>query len=184
MTPQEFATLKHKAQTRRDKTTPYIEHPRAVAQGVSRFQRDLKDINKLEAAAWLHDTLEDTDTSYEEILQKFGVEIADLVQELTSDKEEIKGVGKATYLSHKLEKMSSLALVIKLIDRLHNLSELPQVQDSQWAFHYVLQTQQILDHLSQKRNLSDTHLCIIDEINDSLETWMQQNRHLFPSPTH
>lgn len=80
-----YVTTKHGAQPRRD-GTPYIAHPERVAGHVRRVTGYSKNIDDIESAAWLHDTLEDTDTSYEEIRDMYGDSIANMVQELTSDK--------------------------------------------------------------------------------------------------
>ena len=74
-----FAALKHAGQLRKYTFEPYIVHPTAVARAVAEAGGDEATI----AAAYLHDTLEDTDTTYAELVVEFGSEIADLVVELT-----------------------------------------------------------------------------------------------------
>ena len=170
MDAKSFATIKHSSQTRRG-GAPYISHPNAVADGVAKFKGSSKNIEKIKNAAYLHDTLEDTDTTYEELLQQFGKVTADMVAELTSDKEEIKKVGKTAYLQQKMARMSSYALVVKLVDRLHNLSDLKQ-SDPKWAIKYSLQTQEILNYLIKKRDLTQTHKTIIWEIHQLLLEFM------------
>lgn len=171
MKAQAFATDKHSSQFRRD-GSPYINHPKAVAKGVRKYKGDSKNIKDIEAAAYLHDTLEDTDTTYEELLDMFGKVTADMVMELTSDKEEIKKIGKTSYLQRKMQRMSSYALVIKLVDRLHNLSDLKTAQDPKWAIKYALQSYDILNYLQGKRELSKTHLAIIKDIQETLLEFM------------
>lgn len=81
-----YATLKHDGQTRQDAAqTPYITHPIEVAgfvklAGGSVFAQIL---------AVLHDTLEDTDATFEELVELFGMEIAVGVQALTDSKEAV-----------------------------------------------------------------------------------------------
>lgn len=72
---REFATKKHKGMFRKNSVTPYITHPERVA--------DLLDNNELKVIAWLHDILEDTHTTYEEIVAEFGETIARDVRTLT-----------------------------------------------------------------------------------------------------
>lgn len=74
---KEFATERHKGQTY--DTFPFIVHPEQTYRVLSQVTQDPKML----AAAWLHDTLEDTETTYdEELVVELGVEIADLVKEV------------------------------------------------------------------------------------------------------
>lgn len=170
MTPsaRDYATTKHSAQSRRD-GTPYITHPERVAGHVRRVKGDSINIEDIESAAWLHDTLEDTDASYEEIKELYGATVADIVQELTSDKEEIKRVGKTAYLQKKLHNMSSYALIIKLADRLDNVSDLMTANNPEWALKYAIQTQDILEYLLDKRELTTPQLRLVNEINEMIQ---------------
>jgi len=80
-----FAATKHADQRRKNAAaTPYINHPLEVAEHLCRVG-GVTDETVL-AAALLHDTIEDTATSYEELQAAFGSRIADLVQECTDDK--------------------------------------------------------------------------------------------------
>src|SRR5262249_44001884 len=80
----QFAERKHKGQYRRDGIPCYIEHPRGV-MAIVRDEFGVSDPDTL-AAALLHDTIEDTATDYDEILDRFGRKVADLVAVLTKDK--------------------------------------------------------------------------------------------------
>ena len=79
-----FAADKHKGQVRKGSNIPYIGHPVEVAMLVAKMGGNPEMI----AAGALHDTLEDTDTSYEELVKNFGYRVADLVQEESEDKRE------------------------------------------------------------------------------------------------
>ena len=70
----EYANAHHGAQLRRD-GTPYITHPINVAQIVAEMRLDSESI----IAALLHDCIEDTDTTYEDVAKIFGVTVADIV---------------------------------------------------------------------------------------------------------
>ncbi len=164
MTPERFAATKHASQTRRD-GTPYVDHPSRVVRHVRRVKGTSTNIEDIEAAAWLHDTLEDTETSYEEIRGEYGTMVADMVRELTSDKAEIEKVGKTRYLQQKLGTMSNYALIVKLADRLDNVSDLATA-DPAWAEKYAQQTQDILEYLVDHRELTPTQLRLVAEINE------------------
>lgn len=137
-----FAKDKHFGQKRKG-GLPYITHPEAVAKIVSSY---LSNENVI-AACYLHDCLEDTDTTYEEIEKEFGKVVANLVLELTSDESKIKEIGdKGKYLSDKMNKMSDSALIIKLADRLHNISDFENANPS-WIDKYKKQTEYIIKNL-------------------------------------
>lgn len=76
-----FAAEKHRGQERRISKEPYVEHCRRVSRTVSLYTPDTNII----AAALLHDTLEDTETTYEELVKEFGAQVADMVRALTND---------------------------------------------------------------------------------------------------
>ena len=118
----EFATIRHKGQ-KRDDGSEYIQHPIRVMQLVTQYKIS-SNIKILQAGALLHDVLEDTYTSYRELVDRFGEVVASLVMEVTSSTFMPKLVGKQTYLAHKMQYMSSYALIIKLCDRLDNISDL------------------------------------------------------------
>lgn len=160
-----FATIKHKDQIRFD-GSPYINHPIRVSNNVRRFKKS-KMKSELVAAAYLHDTLEDTDTTYEELIRIFGVSCASLVLEVTSNQELKQLVGKTKYLEILMKNMSSYALVIKLCDRLDNIRDLENAS-SLFRIKYVKETLDILKYVMFNRNLSKTHLLIMYEISKSL----------------
>ena len=94
-----FAARKHSAQRRKDSAaTPYINHPIAVVEALARIGR-VSDLAALQAAI-LHDTLEDTETTAEELDAHFGPEVSALVQELTDDKSLPKEERKRLQVEH------------------------------------------------------------------------------------
>jgi (p)ppGpp synthase/HD superfamily hydrolase len=115
-----YARRAHAGQTRSDKTA-YIAHPERVAKSVMQFKKS-HNIDALMSAAYLHDTIEDTNTTKDDLEKMFGALVASLVQELTSDKEEIAKVGKTEYLSQKMKKMTS-----PVKTRLKNKEEYPRL---------------------------------------------------------
>lgn len=98
---------KHAGSVRKFDGSPYIIHPLMVAVYFSYFKKS-KNRDLLFACAVLHDTLEDTDTTIEEIEQNFG-DIASIVKELTFDKGDLRSLGKVECLKKKAETMSSYA---------------------------------------------------------------------------
>lgn len=112
-----FAEKAHEGQVRKFSGLPYFSHPK----GVARVIEDLTGREELIIVSFLHDTLEDTNTTYDDIEKEFGIEIADLVLELTSDNEIQNKHGKKYYLSSKIVDMSTAARIVKLADRYHNI---------------------------------------------------------------
>jgi len=108
---REYATAKHLDQFRRDGVTPYIEHPKAVA--------DLVDGDGIKIVAWLHDVLEDTDATVEELGQMFSAHLVRAVIDITH----IEGESYEDYLSRV--KNSPLAKQVKIKDILVNLNDDP-----------------------------------------------------------
>ena len=152
----QFADKKHEGQTRKGSGDKYITHPVAVSYLVASYKKS-KHLDELLAAAVLHDTIEDTDTTFVEIAIQFTPLIAGLVQELTNDEESLKLLGKLEYQKRKLCGISSYGLVIKLADRLHNVSDQPSSK-------MVTDTIELMKHLIAERQLSKTHSKMITEI--------------------
>lgn len=164
-----FAQEKHKGQIRKD-GTPYIIHPLRVSEIVKKFKKSHR-INELMAAAILHDTLEDTDTTLFELKENFGELVAMLVYTLTTDKDKSERIGKLNYLSKKLcssKLVSRWALVIKLADRLDNVSDLNSM-DSEFAEKMKTETTDLLINLEKKRKLTPTQKRLVEEIRTKLK---------------
>jgi glycerol-3-phosphate cytidylyltransferase-like family protein len=162
----QYATQAHAGQTRSG-GEPYITHPMRVADHIRQYKQS-HNLDDLISAAYLHDTVEDTDTTHEALQDLFGGLVASLVKELTSDPEQIKKVGKAQYLAHKMAAMSSYALVIKLADRLDNVKDITTARTPQWRQKYKTETEHILNYIEKTRALSGTHQKLIGLIRDKL----------------
>ncbi|MDX1517657.1 MAG: bifunctional (p)ppGpp synthetase/guanosine-3',5'-bis(diphosphate) 3'-pyrophosphohydrolase [Woeseiaceae bacterium] len=125
----EFGAAAHEGQ-RRKTGEPYITHPIAVAEELAGMHLDAQAI----VAAILHDVVEDTEASLEEIEEKFGAEVATLVDGV-SKLDQIQFRSRAEAQAESFRKMM-LAMIedirvilVKLADRLHNmktLSAMPQ----------------------------------------------------------
>ncbi len=121
------------------------------------------------AASLLHDTVEDVEwITYDIIKKEFGKEVADIVKELTSKDNILQLMGKQNYLLNKMVHMSNDALVIKLCDRLQNLSDHFSSSDK-FRRKYYLETKYIMDALIVNRNLNRPQLTVYNQIVAILE---------------
>jgi len=155
----QFGAQKHKGQVRKFDGKPYFGHPTRVAETIKKITKD-KDVI---IAAYLHDTVEDTETTVEELVKTFNKRVAALVKELTT----VMGPAdnKAEYLLKKMNSMSKEALLIKLADRLDNVSDFPTAPEK-FVKKYSKETHYILDNL--KTNLDGKHKKLINMIKEKL----------------
>jgi guanosine-3',5'-bis(diphosphate) 3'-pyrophosphohydrolase len=159
----QFASEKHKGQERRGSGLPYVTHPIIVMELVQKYKGTSKHIDELKCAALLHDTLEDTETSYGEIEREFGSLVASLVFELTSDKVSVKQMGKNEYLKQKMLKMSQYSFTLKLLDRLSNILDSP-------GESYIKKTLNMMSFLKEhKKDITKRQENIIFDIQTACE---------------
>ena len=126
-----FAADKHRTQRRKDpEASPYINHPIALARVLS-VEGRVRDVKVL-AAAVLHDTLEDTKTTYEELHERFGPAIAGIVREVTDDKTLLPVERKRLQIEHAGE-LSHRARLVKLADKISNLRDLTVNAPAEWS---------------------------------------------------
>ena len=163
-----YADEKHKTQLRKS-GEPYIIHPLAVAEIVAEIGLDSDAI----AAALLHDCLEDTDSSYEEVSRLFGETIAELVEGVTK-------LTRVQYSSMEEQQMENLrkmfmamskdirVILIKISDRLHNTRTL-QYQTPAKQVSKSMENMEIYAPLAHrlgmqkiKWELEDTSLMYVD----------------------
>lgn len=124
-----FAAEKHRDQRRKDACkSPYIQHPLNVAKLLT--DAGIGDVNLL-VAAILHDTVEDTQTSFEEIADRFGQEAADLVAEVTDDKSLPRETRKELQISSAPHKSAS-ARMLKIADKISNLRDIDGAAPVTW----------------------------------------------------
>ncbi|MBR5369862.1 MAG: bifunctional (p)ppGpp synthetase/guanosine-3',5'-bis(diphosphate) 3'-pyrophosphohydrolase [Bacilli bacterium] len=157
-----YAVKMHEGQKRQN-GDPYIYHPLRVLKNILKYKKS-KNLETLLISACLHDVIEDTKATYPEIVDKFGPQVASLVLEVTTDEDMKKALGKERYLSIKMKNMSSWALVIKLCDRLDNVSDLIELKDEKFVDKYVNETIEIMNYLLKNAKLSKTHMNIIERI--------------------
>lgn len=116
-----FSAQKHRNQRRKNPMQePYINHPISVADRLAKAS--VTDVNVL-AAAILHDTVEDTETTLDELRAQFGETIATIVSEVSDDKTLPKERRKQLQIEHAPH-CSHSAKLVKLADKLDNLSDL------------------------------------------------------------
>jgi GTP diphosphokinase / guanosine-3',5'-bis(diphosphate) 3'-diphosphatase len=125
-----FAADKHRQQRRKDaEASPYINHPIAVAM-VLAAEGDVSDEATLMAAA-LHDTVEDTQTTFAELGEHFGPEVTELVRELTDDKSLEKMVRKRLQVEHASH-ASIRAKELKIADKICNIRDVTDSPPVHW----------------------------------------------------
>lgn len=153
-----FADKKHGKQLRKGSGDPYITHPIAVSYLVAAYKRSSRLV-ELIVAAILHDCLEDTKTTFEEIARRFSPFVASLCLELKNDPELMAKLGKLEYQTKKVMGCSSYALYIKLCDRLHNISDNPTEK-------MVQETLILMQRLRDGRKLTRTQLELVSAIEE------------------
>ena len=126
----QFAAHKHRDQRRQDlEASPYINHPIALANVLWReggvHQPDVI------CAALLHDTIEDTDTTAEELRERFGKKVARIVEEVTDDKTLDKAKRKRLQVEHA-PTLSREAKLVKLADKISNLRDMGASPPKTW----------------------------------------------------
>jgi|TARA_B100001093_G_scaffold418175_1_gene409329 GTP diphosphokinase / guanosine-3',5'-bis(diphosphate) 3'-diphosphatase len=166
------ATKAHKGQFRKS-GGEYIAHPKEVAKIVAKFKPKSSNLSALVQAAYLHDTVEDTDLTHSDLVKQFGGLVANLVDQLTTKKDDLEAAGgKGEYIKDKMVNMTSWALVIKLADRLANVSDIRQ-QKPAWQKKYAGDTKLALDAVKKDRkDLSPTHKKIIKNIENIIQPYV------------
>lgn len=125
----ELASIKHREQRRKDRErSPYINHPIAVARTL--WAAGVRDQTTIVAGV-LHDTIEDTETTREELAAIFGEAIANVVAEVTDDKSLPKQQRKALQVEHAPH-LSTAAKLVKLADKTCNLRDMVESPPHDW----------------------------------------------------
>lgn len=125
-----FAAYKHRNQRRKDAdASPYINHPIALATVLSN-EAGIVDAVVI-AAALLHDTIEDTETTSEELQALFGKVVTSIVMEVTDDKSLPKAERKRLQIVHA-RTSSRRARLVKLADKICNLRDIATSPPANW----------------------------------------------------
>lgn len=179
-TAKHLAELFHEGQTRADKVTPYIVHPKKVAELVEKFGGDDEAI----ALAWVHDILEESadkvaahfhlEPQHLEAKPRFWMQMKDrwggsfcmklskLSDHWKTDQFEIKeGMGKVAYLAELLISADSKVLLVKLCDMLANITESNGSRMSQETRYY--KAVQCLK-MAERKDLDERHEEVITTI--------------------
>ena len=126
-----LATDKHRNQKRKNiAKSPYIHHPISLADILCN-EANVTDTNVI-CGALLHDTVEDTETTDEELTREFGQEICDIVMDVTDDKTiEDKQKRKQLQIEHAAH-ISEPAKLVKLADKISNLRDVANDPPADW----------------------------------------------------
>lgn len=126
-----FAADKHRNQRRKDaEASPYINHPIALANVLAN-EGGIDDPVVL-CAAVLHDTIEDTETTADELRALFGPKVASVVLEVTDDKSLDKPARKQRQVEHAPH-LSPAARLVKLADKISNLRDIQASPPADWS---------------------------------------------------
>ena len=127
----QFAAKCHRAQKRKGAAgEPYINHPIAVAELIAGVGRVTDSVTLV--AALLHDTVEDTDSTPEDIEREFGAEVRAVVEELTDDKTLPSAERKRLQVVNA-PNASRRAKIIKLADKSVNIADITGDPPPQWT---------------------------------------------------
>jgi guanosine-3',5'-bis(diphosphate) 3'-pyrophosphohydrolase len=144
-----FAAHKHRDQRRKDAAaSPYINHPIALANILANEGGILDAV--VIAAALLHDTLEDTETTPEELQELFGADVAGVVVEVSDDKSLPKAERKQLQIEHAAH-ISERAKLVKLADKIANIRDVADAPPAGWSLprrrEYFDWAKQVVDGL-------------------------------------
>lgn len=149
----EFAKIKHEGQTR-SSGEPYYTHPLEVAGILADMKMDTATI----ITAILHDTLEDTSATYEELEKKFSPEVAALVNGVSKltkiESQTVEGKQAENFRKLLLAMSEDIrVLLVKLADRLHNMRTLHHIQKPEKRFRIARETLDIYAPLAERVGL-------------------------------
>ena len=158
----DFAEKAHSRQ-KRDSGDPYIHHPLAVANILAELKLDGPTIT----TALLHDTIEDTIATYDEVEKKFGVEIAELVDGVTK-LSRLENKNKEFSVAENFRKLilatskDIRVLLVKLADRLHNMRTIDSIISIDRKNRIAKETMEIYAPLAERLGMHN----IRDELED------------------
>jgi guanosine-3',5'-bis(diphosphate) 3'-pyrophosphohydrolase len=146
----DFARHHHEGQTR-SSGEPYYYHPLEVAAILAGMKMDTGTI----VTAILHDTLEDTDATYEELEKKFGKDVADLVNGVSKltkiESQTAKGKQAENFRKLVLAMSEDIrVLLVKLADRLHNMRTIDGIEKIEKRKRIALETLEIYAPLAER----------------------------------
>lgn len=126
-----YAAQQHSEQRRKGHgVMPYVNHVVEVAELVAQVG-EVEDLAVLQAAI-LHDTVEDTETTLDDIEERFGRDVRNLVEEMTDDKNLPKAERKRLQIVHAPE-MSDRGKIIKIADKISNIRDIVHRPPPDWT---------------------------------------------------
>ena len=160
-----FSAAKHRDQRRKDEqASPYINHLIEVADILWETGR-IRDMTTI-IAGILHDTLEDTNTTPEELDAAFGSEIRSIVGELTDDKSLPQDERRRLQVEHA-GKLSVRAQYVKLADKISNIGNIIDSPPGDWSserkLEYVAWGEEVIDKLRGSNEPLERHFDALAE---------------------
>lgn len=144
-----FASMKHEGQKMKQPIVSYVTHLQGVCleavNGCLNSGVDV-DLEKVIIVSLLHDTLEDTETTYDDIDIKFGKDIADAVQALTKNDKLPNGEQMKDSLQ-RIQKQGREVAIVKLADRIFNLKDIPMSWNKEKVDVYREEAKMILEQI-------------------------------------
>ena len=140
-----FAKKKHAGQLRKNGKTPYFFHLKDVVKNLKKMKVTNKDII---CAAWLHDTIEDTDTDFDSIKDVFGKNVAEIVVSVTKDNRLPKKQREMKY-AKDLKSSSVKAKLVKIADILANVNDAPNAgRNARWEKQQFIKKSKYWNYVS------------------------------------
>ena len=166
-----FASAIHNRQTIPGKDIPYINHLGLVTMEATAAiaSKPVNHPNLLVLCALLHDSIEDTSTSYEDIQKIFGNEVANGVLSLTKDKNLPSKAEQMQDSINRIKKQPKEVWMVKLCDRITNLQPPPKHWDQEKIANYQNEARFILEQLGEASQF------LADRLKMKIETY---NRYL------
>lgn len=152
-----FTIQKHGVQQRKHRT-PYYLHPFAVAKLLENNGFNIE----YQIVGLFHDLIEDTDTTYEDIVKISNLNIANAVRLLTKE----KGYNMSEYIKRINE--NDIAKIVKLADRIHNLSE-AHFASVDFRKKYISETNKWYISLAKDTCFEKKMECVLQEVKQSLK---------------
>ena len=163
-----FAAKKHRDQRRKDEhASPYIIHPISVALAITQIGG--VDDPEILAAALLHDTLEDTETTPEELEAEFGKKVCEYVLDVSDDKTLPKDERKRRQIEHA-KKISKGAALIKLGDKISNVTDVINSPPEDWDIN------RRKEYLDWAEKVIDNCPKVNDRMEDKFQKIIKQGR--------
>jgi len=145
---KKFAKKKHAGQLRKNGKTTTFSHLRDVVKNLKKMKVTNQDTI---CAAWLHDTIEDTDTDFDSIKDRFGKNVAEIVVSVTKDNRLPKKQREIKY-TKDLKSSSVKAKLVKIADILANVNDAPNAgKNARWEKQQFVKKSKYWSYVSDVR---------------------------------